>query len=362
MAPERGCAMIPLALFFAAALASWGLGYPVYRMLRAKNILDKPNERSSHTTPTVRGGGIAIMVVAGVGLIALGMTQQNHLILVAAGVAFALAAISFLDDIISLSARLRFAMQALGVAIFLFSLRNFETPGGNMPLPVPLFFLFMFFWMAGYSNAFNFMDGINGISGGQGTVTSIGSAIIIMQLGGGEGRSLDFVIASSLIGGAALGFLPHNFPRARMFMGDVSSVPLGYLLSGLAAWAAYKYGFSVFVLFLSLHANYILDTGITLSRRIARGEKWYQPHREHFYQRLVRSGKSHSFVTLTEMFLQVGIIGLIFAALSKWIPIWIVPGFALVAWGIYFGNAERLFRASQGLGSIPSASALPKQT
>jgi UDP-N-acetylmuramyl pentapeptide phosphotransferase/UDP-N-acetylglucosamine-1-phosphate transferase len=339
--------MVALLVFGIAAMASWALGYPAYRMLLARNILDKPNARSSHSQPTVRGGGIAIMAVTGVGLIVLGLWLRDPLISIAAALAFALAAISFLDDMVSLSALLRFGMQALLVAVFLCFLGRSHSMSSGLEGPPWLCFALMFFWMVGYSNAFNFMDGINGISGAQALVGGIGSALIIAQFRGGESVGAGFILASCVIAGAALGFLPHNFPKARMFMGDVSSVPLGFLLSAIAAWAAAKWGMRVFILFLTLHANYILDTGITLARRIARGEKWHKPHREHFYQRLVRSGKSHSFVTLSELGIQLAIIALIAAAERNIIPFTAAPAGALIVWGLFFVYAEATFRATQ---------------
>jgi UDP-N-acetylmuramyl pentapeptide phosphotransferase/UDP-N-acetylglucosamine-1-phosphate transferase len=147
------------------------------------------------------------------------------------------------------------------------------------------------FFDRGYTNAFNFMDGINGMAAGQATVTGVAMAVIGAQATG------DFlappVIASLTVASAALGFLPHNFPRARMFMGDVGSAPLGFLLAVLVIWLAKSIGWWSVIPLMLLHANFVLDTAATLVRRMIRGERWYQAHREHFYQRLIRSGKSH---------------------------------------------------------------------
>jgi UDP-N-acetylmuramyl pentapeptide phosphotransferase/UDP-N-acetylglucosamine-1-phosphate transferase len=124
----------------------------------------------------------------------------------------------------------------------------------------------------------------------------------------------DFSCTPVLLGlataGAALGFLPYNFPKARMFMGDVGSAPLGFLLGYLVIWLANSAGAWLFIPLALLHANFVFDTLITLVRRVARGDKWHQAHREHFYQRLVRSGKSHAFVTGWEMGLQGLVLGL----------------------------------------------------
>ena len=149
-------------------------------------------------------------------------------------------------------------------------------------------------WIRGYTNAFNFMDGINGIAAGQTVLTSLGMALV----GGlGTGRwEHPGVLFSLMLAGSAAGFAPHNFPKARMFMGDVGSAPLGFLLATLMLWLARDLGW-IFIPLALLHANFVLDTAITLDRRIYRGERFCPAHREHFYQRLVRSGKSHAFVT-----------------------------------------------------------------
>ena len=100
-------------------------------------------------------------------------------------------------------------------------------------------------------------------------------------------------------------------------MGDVGSAPLGFLLAFLALWAAKEHGWWLLIPLALLHANFVLDTGITFVRRVLRGEKWYDAHREHFYQRLIRSGKSHAFVTGCEMGLQLLVLGLILSPIQS---------------------------------------------
>ena len=206
------------------------------------------------------------------------------------------------------------------------------------------------FVFAGYANAFNFMDGINGIAAGQAVVTGIGTALL-----GGlalEGFPNAPVLLSLVVAGAAAGFLPHNFPKARMFMGDVGSAPLGFLLAALAVWLAKIAGWWLIVPIALLHANFVLDTGITLGRRIFRGERWYEAHREHFYQRLVRTGKGHTLVTLLEMGLQCVVLGLltlyIFSGASARLILAVV---VITIWLSFFAWAEicfSMFLAEQG--------------
>jgi len=133
--------------------------------------------------------------------------------------------------------------------------------------------------------------------------------------------------------------------NARMFMGDVGSAPLGFLLATLVLWLSRDHGWSLLIPLVLLHANFVLDTAITLARRILRRERWYSAHREHFYQRLVRSGKTHTFVTLWEMGLQVVVLLLMVAYL------YVGPGagvgliIAVIAiWLLFFWYCECQFQ------------------
>jgi len=199
------------------------------------------------------------------------------------------------------------------------------------------------FVIVGYTNAFNFMDGINGIAGAQTLVCGLGTAGLAVV----AGVPLDHpaVLFSLLAAGAAAGFLPHNFPRAKMFMGDVGSVPSGFLLAVLAAWVARDFGWWLLVPLGLLHANFLLDTGITLIRRVVLGDRWYEAHREHFYQRLVRAGKSHAFVTVVEMALQIIVLGLVLAYLQVGsVGRLLLIGIVVMIWLSFFTLAEVCFR------------------
>ncbi len=139
-------------------------------------------------------------------------------------------------------------------------------------------------------------------------------------------------------------------------MDDVSSAPLGFLLAALALWTAASYGGWLLLPLGLLHANFVLDTAVTLIRRIARGERWYAPHREHFYQRLVRAGKSHSWVTGWEAGLQVLALLLLLASLQAAL---LVQAFlylsVVLLWLGFFAYAEVVFRRSQAIESSASA-------
>jgi UDP-N-acetylmuramyl pentapeptide phosphotransferase/UDP-N-acetylglucosamine-1-phosphate transferase len=361
-----------LIVVMVIAVATYLLGFPVAKTLARMGAIDKPNPRSSHSIPVVRGGGIAIMLVVLSGGLAVGW--RSGVVPVLMGLAFGLAVLSFWDDLRPLRPAIRFgghALAAIGVLYALnwprFSLDLASQLGVAWPALVSGLFLFL--WLAGYANAFNFMDGINGLAAGQAIVSGLGMALLGSVVSGQppapraygpEGWSASGpeglwpgevvsppVLLSLVIAGACAGFLPHNFPRARMFMGDVGSAPLGFLLAALVVWIARDYGWWLLIPLGLLHANFVLDTGLTLARRVLRGERWYEAHREHFYQRLIRSGKSHVFVTGWELALQVLVLGLMVLYLYASAPVRAgLIALVILMWLAFFAYCERLFRRS----------------
>lgn len=343
--------MTVLGAWLGTAALSWLLGFPVYRWLVGKGIIDRPNERSSHTQPTARGGGIAIIGAVLVVLIAAtafpsGMKGDRTYLWLTSW-AVLLAVISFIDDLRSVHPLWRFGCHAACAGAALFAI-----PWGGVHLapwlPAAAIGLILFVWLTGYTNAFNFMDGINGIAGFQAALTGAGMALL-----GGQAVGWDHpaVLFSAVLGGAGAGFLPHNFPKARMFMGDVGSAPLGFLLAAAALALTVAGGWWMLPALAMLHANFVLDTGITLARRVARGEKWHLPHREHFYQRLIRAGKSHAFVTGWEAVLQLATLGLMYGYVRADAPgVRVVAAAAALAmWLAFFAACEVKFRKSQSV-------------
>jgi UDP-N-acetylmuramyl pentapeptide phosphotransferase/UDP-N-acetylglucosamine-1-phosphate transferase len=247
--------------------------------LRHKEVLDHPNERSSHQQVTVRGAGVAVAIGSIAGLVSWNPHQPGRWWLAAAAVGFGV--VGFLDDVRSLSPKLRLGVQFAGsvAALALASLTH--QIGGGWWLAV----LGAFGVMA-YVNAFNFMDGINGISGSQAAVAGVALALAghrvhsdVAQLGG------------LVIAGAAVGFLPFNVPQARAFLGDVGSYFIGAWLA-LVAVVVFDRG-AGFVAVAAIGSVYATDTAFTLVRRVVRGEDWWSPHRQHAYQRLTDTGLSH---------------------------------------------------------------------
>jgi UDP-GlcNAc:undecaprenyl-phosphate GlcNAc-1-phosphate transferase len=332
------------AKVFAGALAaSWAVGFLSHAVLSRLKVLDVPNARSSHATVTVRGGGVGIIAVVVAGGAAALFPPGGWLAGLLWAAVLLVAAVSFLDDRLNLPWKLRLGVQVLAAvaAAAGFCLQFGPAAGWLAAIGVVV--------MTGYANAFNFMDGINGIAAGQATVTGVGTAWIAMLAGVSPDHPV--VILALVVAGAAGGFLPHNFPRARMFMGDIGSVPLGFLLAALGLWAGLLGGWLTFLCIGLLHLNFVLDTAVTMWRRLRRGERLHEAHREHFYQRAVRGGWSHPRTTLTEMALQLVVLGLAGWAVQGGFAAW---GGAVVltmaAWGGFFGWCEATFRRRQAAG------------
>jgi UDP-N-acetylmuramyl pentapeptide phosphotransferase/UDP-N-acetylglucosamine-1-phosphate transferase len=269
-----------------AGLATRGL-IPV---LRRSGALDRPNERSSHVVPTPRGAGIAVIAVVllvWLGLAAVGwVTPAVALVALAAGL---LAAVSWVDDLHGLSPLTRLTAQAATVAIGIAALPETDNALSQWLGPATYFTALGLLWMW-WVNLYNFMDGIDGIAGSE--AAAIGGGLLLLSaLGSAVDPSVALLAAAIL--GAALGFLVWNWSPARVFLGDVGSAPLGYLtgylLLGLAAagrWTA--------ALILPLY--FLADATITLGRRLLRGERVWQAHRQHYYQQAVGRGLGHGVV------------------------------------------------------------------
>jgi UDP-N-acetylmuramyl pentapeptide phosphotransferase/UDP-N-acetylglucosamine-1-phosphate transferase len=254
-------------------------------LLRRAAIIDIPGQRSSHTIPTPRGGGIPIAagLLVAAGLIG-GMTAM----------VFAFAVVSFgllglAEDMRGLSVSYRLIMQLVGGAVVAVVLTwGRAEPGVVHVLAVALCAV----WITGFVNAFNFMDGVNGISAAHALIAGVVYACL------GEWRHIGFLVpAGAAVAVSALAFLPWNAGRARVFLGDVGSYALGAALAVLAAYAV-LHGIPAEAALGPL-ALYIADTAWTLQRRIRVGERWFEPHRTHIYQRWCDAGWSHQRVTVT---------------------------------------------------------------
>jgi Fuc2NAc and GlcNAc transferase len=256
-------------------------------------LVDRPSARSSHRRPTPRGGGVGLMAGALAGIWWAGSWPDSRGPAALLGGALALGVLGLADDRGGLPKRLKLALEAVVVGAVV------ATTGGpeRLPLPPPLDLQLSWLgtplaaiWVLTVINFYNFLDGIDGIAGLQGVVTALGLAAVC-------GTALAGVSGAALAGGC-LGFLLYNWSPARVFMGDVGSLFLGYTLAALPLLGPPSgRGRVVFFVAISLWL-FLADATWTLLRRIARGERFfYEPHREHLYQRLVASGWSHRQVS-----------------------------------------------------------------
>lgn len=295
---NKGSVVIPLGFLFLAFFISYLGTFVVRRWAPQSGVVDIPNERSSHNRPTPRGGGIAIVASFFAAMLLAyffypfdGKTYWGLLLNAAA-----IAILGIIDDLHSLSRRRRFVVWIIiaGVSMaFGIRLRTVALPViGIIPLSI-LSPLVTFVWLIGVTNFYNFMDGIDGLAGGEAISVAGFLAIISLMYGN------TFVFITSLILlGSALGFLLHNLPPARIFMGDGGSNFLGFVFAALAIIGSQSGAASVpFVIPVILLGTFLFDATITLLKRIPKGKKWLEPHRDHYYQRLIILGYSHKQVT-----------------------------------------------------------------
>ena len=298
-----GLALALLGLSVAGL--TWLATRAVLSLLVRRAILDRPNERSSHDTPTPRGGGIAVVAVLVPAWIAAALLGGAAVPWTALGGVLLLAAVSWRDDLKSLGILWRLGAQILAVAAGLAAIDGLVFRG---ILPAWLDALAAGFLWLWFVNLYNFMDGIDGIAAVE--TASIGGGVALVVLGAAMGPA-GAAAWGIVLAAAALGFLPWNWQRAKLFLGDVGSVPLGYLagwlLLSLAAAGAWKAA-------LILPLYYLADATITLLRRLKRGEKVWQAHREHYYQRAVQGGMSHASVVKAVLAGNLALAGLALGA------------------------------------------------
>jgi UDP-N-acetylmuramyl pentapeptide phosphotransferase/UDP-N-acetylglucosamine-1-phosphate transferase len=247
-------------------------------------FLDHPNPRSLHAAPVPRVGGLGMMPAALAGMALVGRAQ------LAAGLALALLLLSVVDDWKSLSPALRLPLHLAVAGVFVWV----TVPQAGAAALVML--ALVVGWM---TNLFNFMDGSDGLAGGMALI-GFGVYAIAATLAGDAA----FAQASLCVAAAAAGFLVFNFPPARVFMGDAGSIPLGFLSAGLGlqGWSEglWPLWFPVVVF-----GPFVVDASVTLARRALRGERVWQAHRSHYYQRLILLGWSHRRTAVAEYVLMV---------------------------------------------------------
>ena len=264
--------MLAGVLLVAALVSALGSLWAIAHAHR-KGLFDEPGDRRSHEMPTPRGGGIGIVAACLAAMLMLAWPggELASGLLAVAGLVL-VAGIGWWDDHRPLSPWPRLLVHAIAAAC-LASAMHLQGAGTAGVLAAFVFALVLV-------NAWNFMDGINGLAASQAVLCGLGFAAVL----DGGGRLLALAIA-----GACLGFLPFNFPRARVFMGDVGSGALGYLVAVLLASGFASRPLAWWPLLLLPPMAMLVDTGLTLLWRVQRGERWWQAHVQHVFQRWSRN-------------------------------------------------------------------------
>lgn len=285
------CALVALAFVASAFLTRW------MRAIAATiGAVDRPNERSSHSVPTPRGGGVAIVISS---LVAIGVLTASgivamHLFLAIAGGGAAVALVGFVDDYRTLSARTRLVVHliAAGWAVFWIGPAGIPLPEGHAAVVEVLEATSYTVGIVWFLNIFNFMDGIDGIAAAEATYICVATALLAGYLG-----AVGLAAVALVLGAASAGFLVWNWPPAKIFMGDAGSGYLGFVLAVLAVfWLKLAPG--AIWTWIILAGVFVVDSTVTLARRMWRGEPLATAHRMHAYQHAaVRFG--HARVTAT---------------------------------------------------------------
>jgi len=286
-------------------ILSFLLTFAVRKFALKYSIMDIPNERSSHTVATPRGGGIAVVIVWFMGITIMfyhHSISKDLFYALLSGIP--LVVVGFLDDITNLRPSIRFLVQlasSLLALYFLGGLQNFQFSIFNFQL-LYLLTPFALFGIVWFINIFNFLDGIDGYIGTE-TIFICAAAFF-----------LAFDLPGLLLAVLVLGFLFWNWPKAKIFMGDVGSTLLGFTIAVLAIYHQNNLTLSIPV-WLILTSVFWFDATVTLFRRIRNKEKISQAHRKHAYQRVVQAGFSHQKTTLWA--LGLNIVGFGFAWMAN---------------------------------------------
>lgn len=343
--------IILMAVLCIVTLFSYGRAFlrGLYESLLYHGIFDQPNERSMHFREVPRGGGWLIVVsVCGYTLFLIAWLFSIHYAasplqtlqmpmgflkvffqdclnmpaMSITGGMLLIALISWIDDLVSLGAVYRLAIQSAAVALGLSAMPHLPEIFPFLPAYL-VYALFGLLWV-GFVNIYNFMDGIDGITASQ-TIAIMGGQLLMYFMiltlapAGSVLRPQVYpdIWLLGVIVGASLGFLSYNWHPARIFLGDVGSVPLGYVV-GYSLLSLVQQGYWYIALTLPLY--YLADGGLTLLRRVLTGERFWLPHRTHFYQRATLVAGRHDTVVLCIMLCNLSLVGIAMLGLvySPW--------------------------------------------
>ncbi|MCD6173607.1 MAG: glycosyltransferase family 4 protein [Sulfurimonas sp.] len=290
--------MIYILLF----ILSFTLTYLIKNYAIKKSLVAEVTDRSSHTTPTPHGGGIAIAITWFVGLSYLFyINDMDSSLYFALMVGVIISVVSYFDDLFELSAKLRLFVQALVAFLGLYFLGGFESfDFGLFSISNQIFTnIFAFFMIIWFINLYNFLDGIDGYAGSEAVFLGVAGFLLF-----GGGHFLVLVVS-------VLGFLVWNWHKAKIFMGDVGSTLLGYNVAIFTIYYANQEP-SNFWIWIILFGVFWFDATYTLFKRYLNGEKLSQAHKKHLYQRLTQVGWSHDKVVKFSILINIGLFGLIY--------------------------------------------------
>ena len=288
-----------LGLFLVSAAISWIL-------IKYTKVLDIPNGRSSHKKPTPTIGGIAIVFTFFLSMVLLYFFDGQIMITEKYFLGFTfssllIAGMSLYDDIKKKAFYIRLASHIIGVIVvisFGIKIHQVDFPDNFLFLTTKslgtMSYFVTFWWILGMTNAYNFMDGLNGMAGGNAVIASIFFCIISCS----QGSNFTYMVSYTIAAGV-LGFLVFNFPRGKLFMGDVGSTFLGFSFATISIVASlYDNSHTSLLVMPMLFFHFIYDTFFTFLRRLLKGENVFQAHRTHLYQLFNRLGFKHLVVTL----------------------------------------------------------------
>ena len=335
--------MLPIAVFLLLTVLSYiGVSF-IRRLVLRHQIMDHPKERSSHSLPMPRGGGLAIVVlVLGTSLWFANATNLDRsLTYIVLGAI--LAWVGWRDDIYSLSPKFRFLVQGLIAIISILVMGYFRVVRipmiGDVDLGI-IGIVITFLWIIGMINAYNFMDGIDGMAGG----VALSAGLCWIVLSSNVHNPFVFWVALS-IAASSLGYLGHNWPPAKIFMGDVASTFLGYSFAVLPLLSADQSGDALTIGTL-LMWTVIIDPGATFIGRLLRRENIFSRHRSHLFQRLVIGGYKQGTIGLLYILLTLlaGILSYEWSHGDQIAPLLIFLGLPLI-WILLAVHAARLRNA-----------------
>ena len=301
--------MIYIIIFFLSFIFT----YLIKNYAIKKSLVDIPNDRSSHTTPTPHGGGIAISITWFMGISYLYYTDDiNSSLYFALIVGIIISSVSYLDDLFELSAKLRLLVQSFVAFLGLYFLGGLgSVEFGIFSFENQVFTnFFAFFMIVWFINLYNFLDGIDGYAGSEAIFLALAGFILFND-------SLFLVLIFSV-----LGFLVWNWHKAKIFMGDVGSTLLGYNVAIFTIYYANQKPMNLWI-WIILFGVFWFDATLTLFRRYKNGEKLSQAHKKHAYQRITQSGFTHSKVVIYSIIINILLFCIVYFILNIFIAFFI---------------------------------------